>query len=261
MKERYIDLDGTYNFRDIGGYKTKDGRTVKMGIHFRSDQLCDLLETDVNKLQEMGLKTIIDYRNDQEREEFKNVEIPNTKTYCLNPVANIAALASSEEVEEELSLADMTAEHAKWLMTQQNEEFVKGESSQRAYREMFKIMLEEENHAIVQHCRGGKDRTGYGVALIHLLLGVSKDDIIHDYMLTNKYKLEKNEKSIYETYKETKNAELTRAVRYFKEAQESFIYKALDLIEEDFGGINNYVKNVLCLTDSEIEKIKSIYLE
>ena len=79
-------------------------------------------------------------------------------------------------------------------MIRQNEEFVENKQCQDVYREVLEIHLAEEG-AIVQHCRGGKDRTGYGVALIQLLLGVSEADVMHDYLLTNVYKKEKNEKA------------------------------------------------------------------
>lgn len=125
---------------------------------------------------------------------------------------------------------------------------------------MFDLMLDEKNLPLVQHCRGGKDRTGYGAALILLVLGVSKEDVLHDYMLTNVYKHDKNERSLKEMYEKTKNEDLVQAVRYFKEANEEFLMKALDTIDEQFGGIDHYVRYELNLSEEEIQRLKEIYL-
>lgn len=260
---RYVDLDGTFNFRDIGGYKTKDGRMVKYGKHYRSDELSKISSADIMKLQTIGIKTIIDYRGESERIHNEDVIIPGATIHYLDPVADIAALASSE-VGEKITPHDMlriSSELAEHLMTDQNRAFVRSERSKFAFRKMFNLMLQTENHAIVQHCRGGKDRTGYGVALIHLILGVSREDVMKDYMLTNYYKHEKNEKSLAQLYEQTKNKDVVRAVRFFKEAQPSFLETALDIIDQEFGGIDAYVHHELGLLKSEIERLKDFYLE
>ena len=264
IDKRYVDLEGTFNFRDIGGYSSNDGRHVKYGVHYRADELSKLTPADVTNLHDIGIKTIIDYRGDRERVNNEDVEIPGASIYYLDPVADIAALASSEfgeEMSDEHSMLKISAELAERLMTDQNIDFVESERSIKAFRTMFDLILSQEEGAIVQHCRGGKDRTGYGVALILLLLGVSKDDVMHDYMLTNHYKKDKNETSLKALLDETGDEDMVRAVRFFKEAQPSFLLKGLDLIESKYGGILPYAKNILGLTDEEIETIKNKYLE
>jgi len=263
MDRRYIDLQGTFNFRDIGGYRTKDNRMVKYNRIYRSDELSKLTPEDVKKAAQIGIKVIIDYRNEKERKNNEDVSIPGTRVVYLDPGADLAALASSE-YGEKLDIYDMskmTASLAKFMMTEQNREFVRSEKCQSAYKKMFQIILEESNLATVQHCRGGKDRTGYGIALILLTLGVSREDVIEDYLLTNYYKKEKNEKSLRALMEKTQNADLVQAVRYFKEADESFLVTALDLIDNEYGGGVNYVQKILGITEGEIQKLKDLYLE
>ncbi|KAF1298853.1 protein tyrosine phosphatase [Enterococcus sp. JM4C] len=256
-----IQLEGAYNFRDFGGYETSFGKKVVKGKLYRSDELSKLTPKDQAQLAELGLTTIIDFRNEKERVDNEDLPIGEARVVYLDPIANIAALASSENGEEKpLDFENMTAELAKFLMTEQNREFVRSERCQEVYKEMLEIYLDDNETAVVQHCRGGKDRTGYGVALIHLLLGVSKEDIMHDYLLTNVYKKEKNERSLKELMEQSNNPDFVQAVRYFKEADASFLTTALEMIEE-YGGIERYAKEELGLTEEQITKLREKYLE
>ena len=185
MTDKKIKLSGAYNFRDFGGYRNKEGKRLIRGRLYRSDELSKITAADQEKLVQLGISKIIDYRNKKERLNNEDRPIGNAEILYLTPIADIAALASSEHDEESaLSPQKMTAALAKELMIRQNEEFVENKQCQDVYREVLEIHLAEEG-AIVQHCRGGKDRTGYGVALIQLLLGVSEADVMHDYLLTN----------------------------------------------------------------------------
>lgn len=146
-------------------------------------------------------------------------------------------------------------------MYRQNEEFVLAETSKSSYRKLLKLLLDTGNCPLVQHCRGGKDRTGYGAALILLLLGVDQETVLKDYLLTNVYKKEKNERSLKEVYDKTGNKDFVLALRYLKEARKEFLLAALNLIEEQFNGIENYVIRELGLTIEEVTKIRENYLQ
>lgn len=257
-----IYLEGAYNFRDIGGYKTKNGKYVKKGLLYRSDELSKLTAHDVAILEKLGIKTIIDYRAERERINNEDVPIKGSTVIYLDPKADVAALASSDNkdiLDKKKSI--ISSEQAYFLMYNQNKEFVMSETSKTSYRKLLKILLNIENCPLIQHCRGGKDRTGYGVALILLLLGVDKETVIRDYLLTNEYKKEKNEKSLKEAFDQTGNEDFVLALRYLKEARKEFLLVALSLIEEKFGGIENYVIQELGLTLDEINKIRENYLQ
>lgn len=258
--ERYVDLEGTFNFRDMGGYVGRYGRCVAMGKLFRSDELSKLSQEDIHYLENMKLKCIIDYRGEKERVNNEDKEINGANIYYLDPKADVAALASSE-ANDHFRMENLTADKAKAMMIAQNAQFVLADSSKQAYRKMFDLLLDESNLPLVQHCRGGKDRTGYGAALILLVLGVSKADVMKDYLLTNVYKRKKNEKSLKELYEKTHNEDQVKAMRYLKEANEEFLSKALDTIDEQFNNIENYVHQELHLSDEEIKRLEDIYQE
>lgn len=261
--KRHIPLQGAFNFRDMGGYITQDGKQVVSGKLYRADALSGLTADDVTTLQNLGLKTIVDYRGDQERVGAENVPIPNTTTHYLDPVADIAALASAEFKEQAKNLHDMTSltgPLVRDLMVQQNIAFVKSEQAKEAYRGLIKLALDETATPLVHHCRGGKDRTGYGAAIILWLLGVSREDIVADYLLTNHYKKDKNEKSLADILAKTGNQDLVDGVRYFKEAHPDFLNTALNLIEADYGDVHTYVTQELGFTEQEITQLRHMYL-
>lgn len=253
-------LEGAYNFRDIGGYVGRNGKKICYGKLYRSDELSHLTSEDVAKIEGLGIKTIIDYRNERERKGNEDVPLTGAQIVYLNPVADIAALAASEELDtSKLYQGEITAAVAKQLMTEQNRAFVEDPQCQACYREMFQLMLHQDKLAIVQHCRGGKDRTGYGIALIMGVLGVSREDIMKEYLLTNLYKKEKNEKSLAQLRAAGKDEDFILAMRYLKEADATFLNRGLDLLEA-YGGILSYVQVVLGLTDEQIRDLEELYL-
>jgi len=262
MNDRQIPLEGATNFRDIGGYETVDGKTVKYGKLYRSDELSKLSQQDIQKIQHLGIKVIIDYRNEKERFQNETLDIAGTCTYSLDPLSAMAAAASQKD--EELSFAailkNITEEKALALMLQAYEDFVEDPHCKSAFAEMLSIISHKENQAILQHCRGGKDRTGYGVALILLLLGVPKSTVLEDYLLTNVYRSEKNENSLIHLRK-NKEESFVKGMKVLKEARAEFLEKALSIIEAKYGGIQEYVEKELGISKVKMDHLKELYLD
>lgn len=254
-------LKGAYNFRDAGGYIGKDGRKVKHHLIYRSDELSKLIEDDVEKINQLGIKTIIDFRSTDERQNNEDDAALTSEIVYLTPVADIAAFASKEDAEFDLKSMKLTADLAKSMMIKQNVAFVEMEQCRKVFKEMLDIMTDEAAIPTLQHCRGGKDRTGYGIALILGILGVSDADIMHDYMLTNEYKKEKNEKSLADMLDKTGDEDLVLAMRYMKEATPEFLQTALDIINTKYGSIKTYVQTELGVTIEQIKKLEDLYLE
>jgi len=256
-----IKLQGAFNFRDLGGLKTVNGKKVKYGKLYRSDELSKLTDEDIQVLKDLDIRTVIDFRAEKERINNENKDFGQLNTYYLEPIADLAALASAEFKDLKLDDKRLNPNLVKHLMIEQNKEFVRNDICKQAFRQMFDVILNEENGNIVQHCRGGKDRTGFGVALILGALEVPREAILEDYLLTNVYKKEKNERSLEEIYQKTGDDQLLLAMRYFKEANLDFINTALEIIDQEYGTIKNYVLEELQLTNQEIEKLEELYLE
>ncbi|WP_067965320.1 tyrosine-protein phosphatase [Nocardiopsis trehalosi] len=179
-------LSGAPNFRDLGGYATAGGERVRRGLLYRADALARLDGADVAALRGLGLRHIIDLRTVFEREHGPDT-VPEGVEYTVLDVqgrhstgADLAAILSDPERAAEL-LADNGAER---FMHAVNRALVSGDDAREAYRELVQQAAEGPT-AMVFHCSAGKDRTGWGAALLLELLGVPRETVVEDYLASN----------------------------------------------------------------------------
>lgn len=122
-------------------------------------------------------------------------------------------------------------------------------------------MLEPNNCPSIQHCRGGKDRTGYGVLLLQVMLGVSEEDIIYDYMLTHQNRLERNKIKMATYRKITDNEDVLGYLLSLIDTRESFVIEILNTMKEVAGTPANYIKQELGFTEQDFITMQKNYLE
>lgn len=273
IAERTLPVDGMNNFRDMGGYKTADGKHVKWGKLYRSDHIYNATDNGIEYLKKLNINTIIDYRSDNEITKYPNEVINNeVKTYCLDPSAHAAELAAqfqSSKENEDINLINKIIEQQKSgnlvsqsdVVFKQYQTFATSDKSKEAFTSMLRVLADPEAAAIVQHCRGGKDRTGYGAMLVLGVLGVSKEDLIEDYMLTAKNREERNRLKM-DNYKKLTNDPVVLEYLYsFIDTRSEFLEASINSIIESEGSVEKYVKNQLGISQDIIDKIKSLYLE
>ena len=182
--KRVIALKGTQNTRDIGGYETTDGRQVRWGVIFRSDKLSRLLRGDFEQLEEMGLRTVIDLRTPEEAKNSPTVWKGDNPPRIVNyPVGKDDGQWFTDQ-DRMLASARFNSEDAL-------NHFVEGyrllpETGLESYRSLMALVLDETNWPLLIHCSAGKDRSGIAIALILEALGVEREIIMEDYLLTNK---------------------------------------------------------------------------
>ena len=270
ISTRLVNLDGTDNFRDCGGYETIEGRRVKWGLLYRSDQLSNISEKDVALLENMGLKTIVDYRSKSEASAAPDKEISGANTYSLDPNAKIAQLAAgSIDDNVNKSILDLLKEHKfnpeKYGNPEENmykeyKKFINSVSSKKAYRKLIELILDEHNLPLVQHCRGGKDRTGFGVAVILLALGVREECVIYDYTLTTQYRVKKNKRQmkLYKQY--TKDEKTLTLLSTLQQSKAIYMETAINEMKKAYGSIDSYLKDALGIDQNVKEKLKEIFL-
>ena len=126
---------------------------------------------------------------------------------------------------------------------------------------MLHIAADPNAAAIVQHCRGGKDRTGFGAMLLLGLLGVERKHLIEDYMVTRENRLERNEykMNIYRTF--TSDETVLAYLLSFIDTKPDFIEASIDEIEKSYGSIEKYAIKELNVTENMINLMKQQYLE
>lgn len=168
---RHIDFERLHNFRDVGGYPTRDGRTVRWGTLYRSDSLSKLTGADLARFRELGVRTVIDLRYPWEIEARGRVPDEAGVTYHNLSIEHrpYDQAALGPEVEPARYLADRYAE-------------VAADGIKEIRRALDVIAFGDA--PVVIHCSAGKDRTGLLIALVLALLGVSEADIVADFALT-----------------------------------------------------------------------------
>ena len=181
--ERVIHLEGTTNTRDIGGYETSDLRTVRWGQIIRSENLSRLTAGDFRKLEDLGVKTVIDLRTDKEHDDSPTVwQGDNPPQFFHFPIGDVEhewfraqrRMMRDSRFTEEESLEHMVDGYR-----------MIADVGPSSYRALMELVLEPSNWPVLIHCNAGKDRSGVAVALILEAIGVDRETIMEEYLLTN----------------------------------------------------------------------------
>lgn len=254
---KQIALEGAINVRDLGGYKTEDGKTIKPHRLIRSAELYTITGNDIAKLKKTyQLKQIVDFRTDGEVDKKPDPPIQNVKNIHDSVMKDNGASTSTEDLIKSLSKMD----NPESFLIEANKSFVTDENSRKAYKKFFDILLENKEGAVLWHCTAGKDRAGFGTALVLSALGVPKDKVMEDYLLSNKYRADENEKAVQAVLAETKNQQAADGMKAVMEVRESYLNAAFDEIDKKYGSLDAFLKEGLGLTKSDINKLKSMYL-
>ena len=235
------------NFRDFAYLN------VKKGILFRGSYLYHLSRKDRKLLFETNnIKTVIDLRSTQEHDDKKDAVPPGIAYYHL-PLITLEEMGTTSEKEgkkkilREKKMPDIFDYYRKLVSRDRKESWTK----------IFEILLNNDRSGIYFHCTAGKDRTGIVAAVILTLLGIDKETIYKDYMLTN------NDPAIplsYRIFSLTFAREFRKTfLEYFK-AKEEYLDEAFNEIDRVYGSIDNFYTECCSLDDEKIAKFKEKYL-
>ena len=176
---RKVPMDGCFNFRDIGGYATADGRRVKWGQIFRSDALGRLTDQDHAVLKSMKIQTVCDFRAPAETKRSPDRLPPGIRHHHLPVIHGDLDAASAFE---RAAAGDLS-----WLTP---DFMIRGylnniEAFPHIWQAVFRLLARGQNRPLVFHCSAGKDRAGTCAALVLSALGVGDDTVIADHGLSN----------------------------------------------------------------------------
>jgi protein-tyrosine phosphatase len=167
-EQRVVQVEGAYNVRDLGGYKTKDGLMTRWGVLFRADGLHKLTEESRRVLVGKGVRTVIDLRYVKELEEKQD------------------AFAQSGEVDyHHVSLINSSSAGTTKISSLGDLYINMLDNAQVELLRVFELLGECSDGAVLFHCTAGKDRTGVVAALLLDLAGVPSETIAEDYALTS----------------------------------------------------------------------------
>lgn len=241
---RSIALSGASNFRDLGGYTGHGGRTVRWRRLFRSDHLAALTQDDIVELSRHGLGRVYDFRGEAERAPLL-CAMPGVAVYSL-PIEPTVVQGMTDLLATGHRL---TPQDTVLLMQNTYRAFVHNNAT--AYAEFFRLLLEEDV-PMVFHCTAGKDRTGFAAAMILLSLGVDRQVVMQDYLLTNQFF----------RMPDTSSSQLpTEVLQVLWRVQEEFLDAALHAVDNDYGGVQSYMETALGVGQRERERLETLYLQ
>ena len=265
--EHSIGLYDVQNARDLGGYKTIDGRTVKTGLLIRSGRLSNASKEDIHILKDLyHLNAVVDFRIIRERIDSPDVKIDGVTYYTLPLVDDKSPMVGgvhkrSANNQNPLSyfIEVIKQGHGKsdmYVKLFKSERFQKGMTS------FFQILLNSDGeHSILWHCAAGKDRAGSAAALTLLALGVDKETVLTDFDLSNIAYNEWIQKRLTQVSRITRDPEILTVVRSLSGVNADYMRNAIDATILDYGSIENYLEVCMNVTKEDIVKLQDMYLE
>ena len=263
--ERHIALEGEHNFRDLGGYRTSDGRLVKWGQLYRSGDLSHLTEDDVATLESLGVKTVVNFLTPQEIRVTGGDQLPAGTRSNLQPIegkqAGDLALAAQRAIKtgdfDKLPVS-LNVDIHKLLL----------DDGKAEYAAFLRAALDPAKRPLSFHCSHGIHRTGTAAALLLSALGVPWDTVREDYLLSNTYRAEEidNQLERIRTMQAARQggakADVDMAnVEAFFRVRPEYIDGVRDRAVELHGSIEAYIRNELGLTEEELGRLRSELLE
>jgi protein-tyrosine phosphatase len=252
--ERLVHLEGTHNFRDLGGYKTQAGKYIKWGQIFRSDSLSKLTNRDQRLLTRLGLKTVCDFRSKAEM-EWAPDKLPDDGS-----VAYLHLPVSSHNFDTLSALERLQKGDAEWLTESfMREGYITNiDQYAQTWGTVMNYLSLSENRPLVFHCTAGKDRTGTCAAILLLLLGVPEETIIQDHGLSNFFLANFLEKLF--AYFKTYGIEREKIYPYLTAPKDAII-SLLNHIRKKYGSSENYLIKMTGINPETIGCLRKDLLE
>ena len=251
-----LGIEKKRNLRDLGGYKTQNGKHVKKGYFFRSSRLMDFDQAELKILNSLNIKKIYDLRS---KEEVKDAPDPTLK--CAEYIHSSAA-ARADGTEVNFSPAALIAENV--YSKECNDEFTHKVYGNLPFSYAYKRMFEDivaGNVPILFHCSAGKDRTGIAAILILLALGVDEETAMYDYMLTNEYRKEYIERFKKDFPLTKLDGELAGMLLAYEGVTYTNADYSLKRIKEKYENYHEYFEKEYNLDKDALQRLRDLYTE
>lgn len=245
------------NFRDISGYTNKYGETMLENKIFRGGPLDEISKEDARYMEDiLGIQYILDYRDEKEASLKPNIDFPTAK------IKRIGALKVKDAKDEGFDFGEMMKQEITLELLQTLREYViEGYKTMafdnEAYQLLFDLLLENNGH-IYFHCSAGKDRTGVSAFLIMIALGMSEEDAIEEYMLSDKM-LQPWIQKTYEEHQMTD--EVKEIVQPLLSVQRESIETTIKSIKDRYGNYDKFLLEEYGLDNHKRETLRSLYCD
>lgn len=252
-----------HNIRDLGGMTAADGRIIVSGRLVRCGDLSELSEQDGEAFVSLA-DTVVDFRTDGERTEKPDISMPGIRYHHMPVIDSLTAGITREKTADQDIFARLGSEPAKarQYMCDMYHAFAESEFAASQYSRFIQLLMQPGEKAVVWHCTAGKDRAGIGAAIIEEILGVTRSDIIDDYLATNEY-LREDITFLTEFVKAQAgegSAITEEALRYLFGADRDYIGEYYHTIDSKYGSFELFLRDGLKLTSEDIQRLQSLYL-
>lgn len=250
-----IPLDTAENVRDMGGYKTQSGQIIRFKKLIRAAEISQLSRQDIGSLYKYGVRTIVDFRSHNEREQHPD----STHADIINHFFPVFDAAASPEA---LILKLQTGKHVDDIMTEMYRAFVTCETAHKSYRAFIDLLLNNDkpNQSILFHCTAGKDRTGFAAALFLLLMDVDINTILADYLRTNECLIINLDKIKRHLNNINLPKNMLDDLPSFFTAKEQYLNASFEQMKTSYDSIDNFMSHALNVTHQEKEYLHKLYL-
>jgi protein-tyrosine phosphatase len=258
VKRRHLALQGAPNFRDLGGYATADGHRVKWGLLYRSDNLAHLTDADLEKVAKLGIHLVCDFRAESE----KQAEPDRLPTTSPPQVAALPIGAESflvKDLRERITSGRTEGLDLRGMLIEGNRQFATTFAPE--YKAMFERLEQPQNLPAVVHCTAGKDRAGFAAAMILSVLGVPRETVMEDYLLTNVYTRAATERRLWMIELVSLFRADRDALRPLFSVEPAYLDAAFAAIDEHYGDFDHYRRDALGLDDAEVASFRALALE
>ena len=248
---RNVNVPNVQNFRDLGGYPVyARHKQVRWGMLYRSAQIDLAQPATRDKLNNLGIRTLIDLRDTSEYSRTASDTLPGQPRVVHIPIhaGNLADILTG--IDRESIQSDTVYR----IVERINRHIVAVHASD--FRRIFDILLDEDNYPAVIYCTTGKGRTGIAAALLLSALGVNDEDIMDDYRLSNRY-FDIPAATSYAYELPTRSQEALTTVY---SAREGFLDAARDEIEHAYGSVDDYLRRAIGLEKEDLKQLRKILL-
>ena len=234
--DRHLGFQGSFNFRDLGGYATTDGRTVKWRTLFRADAVHRLPDEELDQLADFGLRTVIDLRTSAEVDEGHLHDPSRGITHVHLDV--LGEVWKPRDLDENADAGEVLGDLYVQML----------DIGALALSEAFRTLANAENLPAVFHCAAGKDRTGVLAAMVLSTIGVADHVIVADYAISGT-----NMSELIERLKRDRPEALTsmndQPSAYLAAPPEAMA-RLLTHVNAEYGSMTGYVKSIGVDSDS-----------
>ncbi len=262
LTTKSIRIASAPNLRDAGGYTTRDGGCIRTGVLYRSEQLSKITVADMTAVQALGLKQIYDLRTAAERAEQPDRVPAGAQVVVIDVLADskqaapaelLHLLSNPQEANAKLGGGQIVA-----LFCHAYTEFITLPSAREGFARMFKALADANNLPALYHCTTGKDRTGWTSAALLTLCGVSAEDVMRDYLLSNDFILPEYQALIEKYVSAGVEREILESILGVRREYLEAAFKAM---HDQFGSIEDYFTTGLGIDAAGQQALRDRFVE